>query len=121
MPAGVLRGICWHQGESDAGKLETYPTKLAELVARFRKEFEAPALPFVAGELGVLGDPKRDDRHRAFNIMLAGALKKIPHTARVSSKDLRDKGDRLHFDSASARLLGERYAEAMIGLLKRAP
>jgi hypothetical protein len=40
------------------------------------------------------------------------------NVAYVSSDGLRDKGDTLHFDAASARALGERYARAYLQLAK---
>jgi hypothetical protein len=41
----------------------------------------------------------------------------VPHVAYVSSNGLRDKGDTLHFDAASQRLFGERYARAYLALV----
>ena len=54
LKSGVLKGILWHQGESDSSpKLaETYEVKLHQLIAGFRKEFNAPDVPFIAGQMG---------------------------------------------------------------------
>jgi hypothetical protein len=41
---------------------------------------------------------------------------KVPATAYASSKGLKDKGDVLHFDAASQREFGKRYATEMIHL-----
>jgi hypothetical protein len=41
------------------------------------------------------------------------------NVAFVSSADLVDKGDGVHFDSASARMLGRRYAEAYWSITRR--
>jgi len=42
----------------------------------------------------------------------------VPNVAYVSSDGLRDRGDALHFDSASQRTFGERYAAAYLTLVK---
>ncbi|MBT7743056.1 MAG: sialate O-acetylesterase, partial [Opitutae bacterium] len=65
MRDGVLKGILWHQGESDSqkGLAEIYETKLHELVNRFRKELKAPKIPFLAGQMGQFAErPWSDDK-----------------------------------------------------------
>ena len=49
---GTLAGILWHQGEQNAGRAAKYPKLLAEHVARLRKEFHDPGLPFVFSQVG---------------------------------------------------------------------
>ena len=51
---GTLKGILWHQGESDAfaDKIPVYENKLKELFASFRKYAGNDSLPIIAGELG---------------------------------------------------------------------
>jgi hypothetical protein len=111
---GTFKGIIWHQGESDRGAKgrEKYAALLTELVARVRKELDAPDLPFVAGELPPLNPANADDT-AAFNVILHDLEKTIPHFAVVSAEGLKDRGDRLHFNADSARTLGARYAAAM--------
>ncbi|MCW3091467.1 MAG: acetylxylan esterase [Ferruginibacter sp.] len=109
MQKGVLKGILWHQGESDnnpAGAV-VYMDKLKTLIKHFRSEFNNPNLPFVAGEIGYFG--KTD----LVNKVIDSLPENVSHTAVVSAKGLTDKGDKTHFDAASARELGIRYAEAM--------
>jgi hypothetical protein len=48
---GKLFGIIWHQGESDVKNYKLYMKKITTLISAFRKEFNAPNLPFVAGQL----------------------------------------------------------------------
>lgn len=115
MQTGKLKGILWHQGESDnkQEKADIYLQKLQDLVANLRRDLNNPNLPFVAGEIGRFNP---DD-------FINPIINKIPNviinSAVVSSEGLTDKGDHLHFDSASAYILGERYAEAMSRLLKK--
>jgi hypothetical protein len=115
---GELKGILWHQGESDStDKLAPgYAAKLDDLIARLRRELDAPDVPFIAGQLGQFpenpwGEAKKtvDRAHRE----LPG---RVPRTAFVSSNGLQHKGDKLHFDSASLREFGRRYAEAYFKL-----
>ncbi len=112
---GVLKGILWHQGESDNDpkKAEAYLEKLKTLVGNLRRDLNAPNLPFVAGEIGYFN---KENFINAIINKLAGELE---NTAVVSAKDLTDRGDHLHFDTASARELGKRYAAAMMKLQQK--
>lgn len=109
MQKGVVKGILWHQGESDNDSVHSslYLEKLKTLITRIRAELHQPDLPFVAGEIGYF---IKDDFINEVIDQLPG---QVPNTAVVSAKGLTDKGDRLHFDTPSARELGKRYAEAM--------
>jgi hypothetical protein len=121
MRDGTFRAILWHQGESDATPelSVAYAERLRALITRFRTELGDPNLPFLIGELGQFprsgwsaAKVRVDSVHRA----LAGS---IPGVAYVSSDGLRHRGDSLHFDSASARELGRRYAAAYLALTRR--
>jgi hypothetical protein len=112
--AGVLKGILWHQGEANLKENATYAAQLAKLIADLRKEFGD--VPFVAGEITAFkGDPATYEK---FNAILHAQEKQIAKFAVVATQDLKDKGDKLHYDTASARELGKRYAKAMQDLQK---
>jgi len=67
MKAGTLKGILWHQGESDSkqGLAEVYEKKLHDLVSRFRKELNARQVPFIAGQMGIFKErPWSDAKKR---------------------------------------------------------
>jgi len=116
MKSGKLRGILWHQGEADAGKEElmtSYRTRFANLVAHLREDLHAPDIPVVVGELGEFQKAKFT---RQVNEQLALIPFVVPHSAFVSSAGLVDKGDGVHFSSASAREFGRRYALAFESL-----
>lgn len=106
---GVLKGILWHQGESDNDpkKAEVYLEKLKTLIVNLRRDLNAPNLPFVAGEIGYF------NKENYINEIISKLPAAVENTAVVSAKDLTDRGDHLHFDTASARELGKRYAAAM--------
>jgi hypothetical protein len=114
--SGVIKGIIWHQGESDSSpdKAAAYLPKLISLIAAFRRELGQAQLPFVAGELGYY-----QPAYQAINRQLAQLPGQVPHTAVVSAEGLNHKGDITHFDTPSARELGRRYAAAMIRLQAR--
>ncbi|MRG44113.1 sialate O-acetylesterase [Chitinophaga sp. SYP-B3965] len=111
MKDGILKGILWHQGESDSSpeKAAQYSNKLDELVNKFRKEFNLPNLPFIAGEL-----PEFNKRASAINLQLQEAKKRLSHFEIISGKGLTPNADGLHIDAASQRIFGKRYAEKII-------
>jgi hypothetical protein len=114
MQAGTLKAILWHQGESDAtpALAPGYQAKLDDLVARFRSALGAPELPFIAGQLGQFADEPWDDARRRVDEAHRGLPARVRRTAFVSSDGLVHGGDKVHFDSASLRELGRRYAAA---------
>ncbi|MCG9792163.1 sialate O-acetylesterase [Flavobacterium algicola] len=109
MESGKLKGILWHQGESDNNEKDSkeYLHKLKVLVANLRRDLGTPNLPFVAGEIGHF------NKDHFINKAINSVENEIPNAAVVSSEGLTDKGDHLHFDTPSARILGVRYSEKM--------
>lgn len=115
MRHGSLVAILWHQGESDANAANApaYERRLRELIARFRTDLAAPDVPVLIGQLGqfrpwTVNDSIVDAAHR-------DVARTMSRVAFVSSDSLIDQGDRLHFDAASARTLGRRFAAAYLG------
>jgi hypothetical protein len=104
---GVLKGILWHQGESDEKDAE-YLGKLETLIADLRKDLGAPELPFVAGQV---------NKVPLINDQIAKLPAAVPATAFASSEGLTAM-DRWHFDAKSMKILGERYAEEILKLQK---
>lgn len=113
MKTGTLVGILWHQGEADSSpeKVATYATRFAAMMAQLRKDLGAEKVPLVVGELG-----RFRPASAKFNEALPEVPKAVPLCAMVTAEDLTDRGDKLHFDSASLRTLGKRYAAAYLGL-----
>ena len=120
MKSGRLRGILWHQGEADSGKLSlirTYQERWLSVMASLRAELGD--VPIVAGELGqFLYTREKNDYPlaRLMNEQLALLAVSGSRVAYVSSGGLTHKGDVLHFDSASLREFGRRYAHAYLSL-----
>jgi Carbohydrate esterase, sialic acid-specific acetylesterase len=117
MNAGVLKGILWQQGESDADSVRSkvYGQQLYALVKRFRKEFKTKSLPFMAGTIAAFYQQKHP-----FAATVNKAIEELPLHLKcigiVSAAGLLHKGDDTHFSSAAARELGKRYAEAFMKL-----
>ncbi len=116
---GTLKGILWHQGESDAtpALAPTYGKRLATMITDLRSQLGTSNIPFVAGQLGMFmpdanpnGTP---NLWREINKEIEALPTAVPHTAVVSSDALGHKGDKVHFDTPALRELGKRYAEAM--------
>jgi hypothetical protein len=121
---GVIKGVLWHQGESDTVSEELardYAKKLDALVADLRADLGDPALPFVAGELAPFYGtgpehhaPDRVARIRKVQQALRDLPNRVPHTACVSSRGLHSvDGHMVHFDRASLIKFGQRYAAAL--------
>lgn len=110
--AGVIKGILLHQGESNncqeawCGKVKkVYDDLLADL------GLEPNSIPLLVGETvrsemgGYCG---------GHNAVIAKLPKTIPSAKVVSSANLEQKGDGLHFTAHSYRVLGCRYATVML-------
>jgi hypothetical protein len=120
---GELKGILWHQGEGDSKReadATSYGERLAKMVTALRADLGAGDVPFVAGRLGEF--LKAKDGEPAFfgvvNAQIDSIATRVPKAAAVSSEGLKHKGDGVHFDSASLREFGKRYAAAMQKLQK---
>lgn len=110
---GELKGICWHQGEANRERVPLYPDQLKNLVNGFRTDFTNPTLPFVFSQIG-----QWNEDYVKFNRMIVKQPANIPQTACVKTDGLKNF-DHAHFDSASQRILGKRFADLMIQHLKK--
>ena len=115
MKYGVVKGVIWHQGESNSTEKKSllYLAQLDTLIKRIRVEVGNPKLPVVVGELG-----RYNENYKYINEVITKVPSSIPFTAVATSEDLIHKGDQTHFDSASATILGHRFAAKMMTLLK---
>lgn len=104
---GILKGILWHQGESDR-KDGAYLDKLVMLISSLRKDLDLPNLPFVAGQV-------YEKKIPSVNSQIADLPNRLLYTSFVSSKGL-TTFDGTHFDNNSVKVLGKRYAEEMLKL-----
>ncbi len=117
---GTVKGIIWHQGESDATpeKLPQFREDVSELFDYFRMESGDQQLPVIAGELGVFpGVEKNRQEYLQINDILHEIAIDDPNTALVRSFGLKAKADNVHFDGPSQRIMGRRYAAAWLSLM----
>jgi Carbohydrate esterase, sialic acid-specific acetylesterase len=116
MKQGTLKAILWHQGESDCEKelAPVYKEKLEQLIARFRKDLDAPDLPVIVGQLGQFAGRPWTEYTRMVNEAQISVAKEMTNVAFVESNELTSKSDNLHFDARSQREFGERYASAYL-------
>lgn len=121
---GTLKGMLWHQGESDSGRketAETYGERLSRMIRDFRNDLGETNLPVVVGQLGEFLYDRPENKSpfaKLINETLANLPKTVPATACIESHGLTHKGDVLHFDAASEREMGRRYATQMLQLQK---
>lgn len=122
MKDGTLKGVLWHQGETDSGNKDIashYGATLTQLVTDLRSDLGAGDVPFVAGKLGEFLNRGKGDKPSywpVINEQLDGLPEMLKNSAVASSQDLKHKGDVLHFDSPSFREFGKRYAAQMLKL-----
>ena len=122
---GTIKGVLWHQGESDTvthERADSYENKLHQLIVDVRAELRSPDLPFIVGDLGQLygiGEKREPDldkvaRVKKVRAALRGVPEKVKNTALVETTGLTysDAPKCTHFDKNSYITLGQRYAEA---------
>ncbi|MDE6340707.1 MAG: sialate O-acetylesterase [Muribaculaceae bacterium] len=110
--SGVIKGILLHQGESNNGQ-ESWCGKVKKIYDDLLSDLglEPNSIPLLVGETvrsemgGVCG---------MHNSVIAKLPNVIPTAKVVSSANLEQKGDGLHFTAHSYRVLGCRYAAAML-------
>jgi Carbohydrate esterase, sialic acid-specific acetylesterase len=112
---GIIKGVLWHQGESDSGDpddIALYDARLAQLITKFREATGNDHLPVMIGELGSFS--KNNDNWQKINKQIKVYASKDRNASGIKTSDLKDKGDKVHFDSQGQRTLGQRFAKKYI-------
>lgn len=111
---GQIKGILWHQGESDANQndIPLYKNRLSELIVKFREIADNEKLPVLIGELGSYS--MNNESWMKINEQIRLYSLTDSNTVIVNTSDLIDKGDKVHFNSEGQRILGQRFANAII-------
>lgn len=114
---GVIKGILLHQGESNTNdslwtrKVKTvYDNLLSDL------NLQSTQVPLLAGET-VNAD--QGGICASMNKIIATLPQMITNSYVISSAGCPDAQDNLHFTAEGYRMLGKRYAEKMLELLKK--
>jgi len=121
MKNGVVKGILWHQGESDCNpeRAPKYKEELRRLIIRFRKDLNAPSVPFIIGQLGRFPERPWNDQREVVNEAHVSLSREMPQVGFVSSEGLRCKQDKVHFDADSLRKFGRRYADVFLQIAEK--
>ncbi len=117
LAGGVLRGILWHQGESDSDTredAERYDTGFWSMYHPLTEQIGGKEVPFLIGELGdfLANYAPGCGFYRITNQKLKEIADSDPAIEWVPATGLTDRGDSLHFDARSQRVFGLRYADA---------
>ena len=118
---GTLKGVLWHQGESETypPKVEadvvSYGVRLARMIRDFRGATQAGEIPFVVGKLS-----ESYDEHplgKFVNRALENLSNEVERVAFADSKGLAKTWDLIHFTTEDQIEFGKRYAAAMSKLV----
>lgn len=122
---GTIKGVLWHQGESDTVNKElanSYETKLHQLIKDLRTDIKIQNLPFIVGDLANFYGIDRTPEHTQGIITVRKTLRSLPYkisnTGFVESIGLRWEGDGyVHFDRNAYIELGKRYEKEYRSLI----
>lgn len=120
--AGVIKGVLWHQGESDTDKKEngeTYEARLIQMFKDLRQDLGIPDLPIVVGQLGDFLTPEKYPYVETVRAAIKHMPAVVPGVGYADSTGLGHKGDNLHFSADAEKELGARFARAMRELQDR--
>lgn len=119
MEYGEVKGILWHQGESDAfdDKIPVYKEKLEAVLGNMRKFMGDDSLSIIMGELGAYTRPEeRQENWNKINAIIRQVPDDLNNCHVVPTNDLTSNPDFIHFNNVSQRKLGKRYADKFISV-----
>lgn len=121
MENGTLKAILWHQGEGDSSATNAplHKQQLIDLINRFRKELNAPDLPFIIGQLGRFPAKPWSAEREMVDAAHQAVAKELKNVRFVPIENPESIGDHLHFDTPTLRRLAEGYASAYLELAGR--
>ncbi|GAB2551510.1 sialate O-acetylesterase [Spirosoma aerophilum] len=105
----AIKGFCWYQGESNAGKPEEYETLLPALITDWRNKWKQGPLPFLYIQLPGFMEYNYQPAESGWAVLREAQLNalKIPNTGMVVAIDLGEWND-IHPDNKKD--VGERLA-----------
>ena len=118
MRTSVIKGILWHQGESDCSdeKCAAYEEKFKVIMNALREELGNTDVPIIVGGLGdFLADFDSENIQRNYkkvNEKLKRLGNEYRNCAFASAEGLGANPDNLHFSAKALLDFGERYYEA---------
>lgn len=126
---GTIKGLLWHQGESDTvdeEKANAYEARLIQLIKDVRSDVGDENLPVVVGNLAEFygtspehNQPDRVARMNKVRQVLRDLPKKVSNVGFVESTGCTSiDHHNVHFDRKSYIILGKRYYDALHTLAK---
>ena len=106
---GLIKGILWHLGESNAENTSCYQyaANMQALIRNWRRDLNDDHLPVFMAKLATFC--KRPYREEV-NAAIDETARAMPDVYVIATADLTCKPDSIHFDSPSQRLMGQRFA-----------
>ena len=119
MHYGTLKGIVWHQGETNIQKgLTGYIEKFTAMITALRDSLGVGEVPVVIGQVGQWKWAPTEDIMAFNDSVVPNIAEKVANCKYVSSNGLarryRDKESDPHFGRKAQMELGRRYADAMV-------
>jgi hypothetical protein len=110
---GTIKGILWHQGETNAstGNYKNYKETLELFFTKLRNDLGDSALPVYTGQLGSFLDRKTNPFADSINNDLKKLSSSYKNFYVINTSDFTPKPDSIHFNSHSQRIMGERFAK----------
>ena len=105
----TIKGVIWYQGESNVGKHDTYPQRLATMVDLWRAEWNLGELPFYFVEIapyhyggGIAAALLRESQFKAQSL--------IPNSGMISTNDLVEDYELHNIHPKNKKDIGQRLA-----------
>lgn len=120
--SGRLTGILWLQGESDGNvrNADDYAGRMRDVIANMRRDLGAPDVPFLIGQMGRFAERPWSEYRERVDSAHRAVVATTSRAVFVETGGLKHRGDTVHYDAASAREIGRRYAKSFL-LLRPAP
>jgi hypothetical protein len=112
---GTIKGLLWHQGETNTGERTriNYKQKLETFFAKLRKDLQQPDLPIYMGTLGSYLTKYSFPYTEEINKNIRDIAENGKNIYLIKTSDFTHLKDTIHFDSPSQRLMGKRFANAV--------
>lgn len=125
IPHGNLKGILWHQGETNVQKkTPDYAGKFKTMITALRDSLGHGDIPVVIGQLGQWEWAPEEDIRNFNDSVVPAICREVKNCNYVTSDGLgrlfKDKPQDPHFSRKAQIELGRRYADAMTPLVESA-
>jgi len=110
---GTIKGLLWHQGESNTGAKSHigYKQKLESFFTKVRTDLQQPTMPVYLGSLGSYLTKTSFPYTDSVNHDIKELSQTGSNIFLIKTSDFSHLKDTIHFDSKSQRLMGKRFAK----------